>query len=70
MTRVVNLACRRRSVVHAVADDGGGLSRADAAGLGAGLIGMRERVASLDGVLDIESTPGAGTRLTVEIPVA
>ena len=31
---------------------------------------MRERVASVNGALDIESKPGAGTRLTVEIPLA
>lgn len=33
-----------------------------------GLKGMRERVAKLGGTLDIESAPGAGTRLTIAIP--
>jgi len=31
---------------------------------------MRERVASLNGSLAVESKPGAGTRITVEIPVS
>ena len=37
---------------------------------GFGLVGVRERVASLNGALDIESRSGAGTRLTVEVPLA
>jgi signal transduction histidine kinase len=31
---------------------------------------MRERTASVNGALDIESKPGTGTRLTVEIPIS
>ena len=34
-----------------------------------GLAGMRERVALLGGELDVESSPGAGARLTAEIPL-
>jgi nitrate/nitrite-specific signal transduction histidine kinase len=30
---------------------------------------MRERAELLDGMLDIESTPGAGTTVTVTIPL-
>jgi signal transduction histidine kinase len=63
-------ACRERSVVLTVEDDGRGFSRAQLAGGGLGLVGMRERVASVNGALDIESKRGAGTRLTVEIPLA
>jgi signal transduction histidine kinase len=37
-------------------------------GRGLGLVGMRERVAQLGGTLRFESTPGAGTQLTVELP--
>ncbi len=36
---------------------------------GFGLVGMRERVEALDGTLDVESAPGAGTTLTARIPV-
>jgi signal transduction histidine kinase len=35
---------------------------------GFGLLGMRQRVAGLDGTLQIESEPGAGTALSVSVP--
>ena len=63
-------ACREQSVVLTVEDDGRGFSPAQVAGGGLGLVGMRERVASVNGALDIESKRDAGTRLTVEIPLA
>jgi signal transduction histidine kinase len=34
-----------------------------------GLVGMRERVGSLDGELVVESSPGSGTSLIVELPI-
>jgi two-component system, NarL family, sensor histidine kinase DevS len=63
-------ASRERSMVLVVEDDGRGFSRAPGAGGGLGLVGMRERVASVNGALDLESKRGVGTRLTVEIPLA
>ena len=36
---------------------------------GLGLIGIRERVAELDGHLRIDSTPGRGTRVVIDLPV-
>ncbi|MFI1439768.1 sensor histidine kinase [Streptomyces fructofermentans] len=51
----------------AVADDGCGFAPADATG-GLGLTGMRERVHLVAGSVDIDSTPGEGTRLTVVVP--
>ena len=53
-----------------VTDDGQGLESAERASGGAhfGLQGVRERVDKLGGVLDIDSSPGAGTRLSVTIP--
>jgi signal transduction histidine kinase len=41
-----------------------------AAGLSSGLSGMQERAVLLGGHLRIESTPGAGTRLTAELPLS
>jgi signal transduction histidine kinase len=35
-----------------------------------GLLGMRERVALVDGRLDVESSPGSGTTLSIEVPLA
>ena len=37
---------------------------------GLGLLGIRERAALLGGTFDIQSSPGQGTRLTVEIPIS
>jgi signal transduction histidine kinase len=49
-----------------VTDDGVG--GADAA-RGSGLRGLADRVAALDGTLELDSPPGRGTRLRAEIPV-
>jgi signal transduction histidine kinase len=64
----ISLACRDRSVVLAIEDDGRGFSGERQLAGGFGLVGMRERVTSLNGSIDIESTPGTGTRIAVEIP--
>jgi signal transduction histidine kinase len=50
-----------------VHDSGRGFAAAESTG-GFGLVGMRERVESLDGTLTIESTPGAGTTVTARLP--
>jgi signal transduction histidine kinase len=65
----VALARRERSVALTVEDDGRGFSQAGGADGGFGLVGIRERVASLNGALDIESNVGAGTRLAIELPL-
>jgi signal transduction histidine kinase len=65
----ITFACRERSVVLAIEDDGRGFSPARGPDGGFGLVGMRERVASVNGSLGIESKRGAGTRLAVEIPL-
>ena len=36
---------------------------------GSGLRGLSDRIAALDGQLEIESSPGAGTRISATIPV-
>jgi signal transduction histidine kinase len=66
----VHLACRERSVILVIEDDGRGFSGDRTRDGGFGLVGMRERVAALDGSLEIESTQGAGTRIAVEIPLS
>jgi signal transduction histidine kinase len=38
-------------------------------GSGLGLVGMRERVALVSGTCTIESAPGQGTRIEIELPV-
>ncbi len=51
-----------------VADDGIGFEPALSGGAGLGLRGMRERAEQLGGRLHVESAPGAGTRVRVELP--
>jgi signal transduction histidine kinase len=60
------------SIRAVVRDDGHGFDVAAAwarrGDRGLGLIGMRERVEALGGTLEIRSTPGQGTELSVVIP--
>ena len=55
-----------------IADDGKGFNLADTRGRarGLGLLSMDERVRLLKGRIAIQTTPGSGTRLQVQIPVA
>jgi signal transduction histidine kinase len=65
----VDVAVRRtgNAVLVDVADDGvGGVDLA----AGSGLRGLQDRLAAVDGELDIDSPPGGGTRLRARIPVA
>jgi signal transduction histidine kinase len=54
-----------------VTDDGEGFDAAEAAqkGSGLGIFSMRERVALMDGVFDLVSGPGMGTRIRATVPV-
>ena len=68
----VGLHFRSRQVELAINDDGCGFDPAHA-GTGAGqfgVIGMRERAEHIGAVLELESAPGRGTRVTVVVPLA
>ncbi len=52
-----------------IEDDGRGFDPDRSVDGGIGLIGMRERVALLDGSMTIEAAPGKGTTLVIEVPV-
>jgi signal transduction histidine kinase len=54
--------------LFSVADDGRGFDRKTAS-LGAGLQNMTDRLAALDGTLDIRSRPGGGTTVSGRVPV-
>jgi len=57
-----------RAAMMEIEDDGKGFDQAAAEECGGmGLRGMRERVASLGGILTVESRLGEGTRLRVEV---
>lgn len=62
--RDLNLNTVRLSIT----DNGTGFNAANL-DRGLGLVGMRERVELLCGNFDIETTPGAGTQLWIEIPL-
>jgi signal transduction histidine kinase len=53
-----------------VADDGRGFDPRGEFPGHLGLQSMRERAAAVGGTLDIESAPGAGTRLRAHIPLS
>ncbi len=67
-TRRASVAVRRVNgeVEVVVADDGVGGASIDG---GTGLRGLIDRLAVLDGSLELESAPGAGTRLQARIPI-
>jgi signal transduction histidine kinase len=69
-SRVSVLVTRKRDTVAAVIeDDGVGFDPDDTRDGGVGLVGMRERMALLDGWLTIESSRDGGTSLVAEVPV-
>jgi signal transduction histidine kinase len=69
-TRVSIVLTRRDGAVSAVIeDDGRGISTGEPTGDGLGLVGMRERVALVGGRLVVESPPGGGTTLSIEVPI-
>jgi PAS domain S-box-containing protein len=65
-TATVSVAQADGRVVVEISDDGVG--GADAA-KGTGLSGLADRVAALDGSLEVESEPAGGTRVRAEIPL-
>jgi signal transduction histidine kinase len=62
----VSLTARQGSLLLSVRDDGVG--GADPA-RGSGLAGLADRVEALGGSIDVHSAAGAGTRITVDLPL-
>jgi signal transduction histidine kinase len=65
-TVTVELDYRADAIRLCVSDDGAGFDPARQRGTG--LAGMNQRVAQAGGSLQVDSSPGAGTALTVELP--
>ena len=59
-------------VAAVVEDEGRGFeaSKASADGGGLGLVGMQERAVMLGGRVLVDSTPGVGTRVRIELPTS
>jgi signal transduction histidine kinase len=69
-SRVSVLLTRKRdSVAAVIEDDGQGFDVDDVRDGGLGLVGMRERIALLDGRLAVESSSSGGTSVVAEVPV-
>ena len=65
----VLLECRGDRLVAIIEDDGLGFDPQAAMRSGRlGLLGIRERAEMLGGSLEVESSPGSGTTLFVEVP--
>ena len=66
----VSIVLTRRdgSISAVIEDDGQGFQEGKGSGNGLGLLGMQERVALVDGRLSVESSPGSGTTLSIEVP--
>jgi signal transduction histidine kinase len=64
----VDLRCDDTSLTVEISDDGVGFDPAAQRSGHFGLIGMRERAASIGASLDIVSAPDAGTRVSLMIP--
>jgi signal transduction histidine kinase len=69
--RKVSILLMRRggAATVVIEDDGRGFDPAAVREDGLGLLGMRERVALLEGKLTVESSPEAGTTLVAEVPL-
>jgi signal transduction histidine kinase len=63
----LSVEARNGLVLVEVADDGAGGA---VIGAGSGLRGLADRVAALGGALHVDSPPGHGTRVVVELPLA
>lgn len=66
----VSVARRDNAVAATIEDDGAGFDPRSVREDGIGLIGMRERLALIDGRLHVESRRGVGTTIVAEVPAA
>jgi len=58
-----------KSIRLFIHDDGRGMSHSTDTNQGFGLLGMRERVASLKGSFQLSSEPGLGVQIRIELPL-
>jgi signal transduction histidine kinase len=70
----IKLECNAAKCLLKIEDDGKGfevgkLTRVDPSGRGAGLFTIKERVKLAGGVCNIDSSPGHGTKVTVNVPL-
>ncbi len=67
----IGLVLNAEGLIVEIADNGVGMTDAEMRKRGSfGLIGMRERATALGGTFRVQSAPGEGTRLTLNLPAA
>jgi PAS domain S-box-containing protein len=64
------VASRDRQLIISLQDNGRGLPGGRAASDGFGLLGMRERVKTVDGIFEVTSLPSEGVSVDVTIPLS
>ena len=64
----IDVQVDRDGLVLQVADDGQGLSPSNGRDDGQGLSSMQERASRMNGSLNVESSPGRGTRIVLCVP--
>jgi len=65
----VNLGIDKRNIIFEIADDGKGISEANKSGSTSfGIMGMRERIASIDGNIEITNQANSGTKIKIIAP--
>lgn len=72
ITLEARIAKSHDSISLVIRDDGVGFTPGREAGVNQGhfgLVGMRERIERLDGKVELESAPGAGTTVRLEVPL-
>jgi NarL family two-component system sensor histidine kinase LiaS len=65
----VQLVCEREEIVLSITDNGVGFDYNSASDKGVGLRSMAERIAAVDGDLNIDSARGRGTRIVAKCPI-
>ena len=65
----LRLRTEHESLVLQIADSGIGFQSEKAERAGLGLVSMRERVALVNGHLELHALPGRGTRIRVRVPL-
>jgi two-component system, NarL family, sensor histidine kinase UhpB len=66
---LVSLEPHDDRIVLTVCDDGRGITDAEQSDTGTGLAGMRERALLVGGAISIQSSPGAGTEVKLDVPL-
>jgi signal transduction histidine kinase len=65
----VEMTREGRAIRVTVADDGVGFDPAVRMGSGIGLFSIRERLQAIGGTLDVDSSEGKGTRISLSVPL-